>query len=259
MNIGIIGGGAIAQFLLKKINVEKTIKSHINSIYVRDEEKYRFLHEQYDVAIYTDLDEFLASNIDIVVEAANVKAVKQLIPHIIMKKQAIIISIGALADKLFLQNVYSLIDTYKNRIHLPSGAIGGLDLLQNAHVLNEVSKVTLTTEKPAHTLTDEQLTESKTIFNDSALKAIKQFPENINVSIILSLAGIGVNKTNVKIVADPHITNNIHTIEIDGTFGEALIRVQNNPLQENPKTSYLAALSVLGTLKKLDDKIKIGH
>lgn len=259
MNIGIIGSGAIAQFLLDRINNKNAIDAKIKSIFVRNEKKYHFLTKQYGIELYTDLEQFLSSNIDIVVEAANVDAVKQLIPDVIKKKDAVIISIGALADNTFFSNIYSLIQTHNKIVHLPSGAIGGLDLLQNAHVLNEVTSVTLTTRKPAHTLTNEQLVEAKTIFSDNALNAIAKFPENINVSIILSLAGIGVEQTTVKIIADPHIINNIHSIQINGAFGEATITVKNNPLKENPSTSYLAALSVLGTLAKLDNTIKIGH
>lgn len=258
MNIGVIGGGAIAQFLFKKINEEKAINSFIKSVYVRNKTKYEFLHEQYGVKIYTNFDHFLKSDIDIIVEAANIEAVKQLIPKAIKQKNTIIISVGALADPNFSRSLYHLASTSNNTIHLPSGAIGGLDLLQNAHALNEITNITLTTRKPAHTLTDLILKDEKVIFKGSAAKAIKEFPENVNVSIILSLAGIGVNETKVKIIADPHIQKNNHTIDINGAFGKATINIENNPLKENPKTSYLAALSVLGTLHKLNKTIKIG-
>src|SRR5699024_5499495 len=89
--------------------------------------------------------------------------------------------------------------------------------------------------------------------------AIQQFPKNINVSIILSMAGVGLEKTNVKIIADPEMTKNRHEIKISGTFGEATFAVTNEPLVMNPKTSYLAALSVLGTLDRFPLSIKVGH
>lgn len=259
MNIGIIGGGAISQFLLNKINNERAVNFPIKSVYVRNEAKYSFLSDEYGVDVHTDFDLFLDSDIDVVVEAANVDAVKQLIPKAIKEKHAIIVSVGALADESFSKKIYKLVTTYNNTVHLPSGAIGGLDLLQNAHVLNEVTDVTLTTRKPAHTLTEKEVDKEKTIFSGSAAQAIKNFPENINVSIILSLAGIGVNDTKVNIIADPHIKRNNHTIHIDGAFGQASIKVENNPLTENPKTSYLAALSILGTLQQLNNTIQIGH
>lgn len=258
MNIGIIGGGAIATFLLETINLQANKDMRITSLYIRDQVKYKKLQQKYNVTLYSNIDHFLQSNIDIVVEAANVQAVNKLLPTIIKKKDAIIISIGAFVDHCFLKNVYSIAEDSKKNIYLPSGAIGGLDLLQSAHALGEVSEVTLTTRKPAHTLTDDQLTVEKVIFNGSATEAIEKFPKNINVSIILSLAGIGTDDTKVTVIANPELTKNEHTIHLKGKFGEASLKVTNNPIDNNPNTSYLAALSVLGTLQKLTNRIHIG-
>lgn len=258
MNIGIIGCGAITRFLLQKINKEKAINCNVKSIFVRDEEKYKKISELYDVNLFTDFNVFLQSNIDVVVEAAHISAVKQLIPKAIQVKDVIIVSIGAFADQQFLQTIIDNAKAYRNTVHLPSGAIGGLDLLQNAQTLNGITDVIITTRKPAHTLTDETLQDEKIVFHGPAVEAIKMFPENINVSIVLSLAGIGVNRTTVKIIADPNVQNNNHSIYMKGAFGEATVNVENNPLLENPKTSYLAALSILGTLNKMDNIIKIG-
>lgn len=258
MRIGIIGGGAIAQFLLKKINKQKEDNLHINSIYIRDKNKYSHLKDLYNVKLFTNFEQFLNSNIDIIIEAATVDAVKKLIPNAIKKKRTIIASAGAFADEQFTENIYKLVEQYKNQVYLPAGAIGGLDLLQNAHVLNEISHVNLSTKKPAHTLVDEPLNKETIIFDGPAIQAIERFPENVNVSIILSLAGIGAKKTNIRVIADPHLEKNNHTITIKGTFGQATINVENNPLKENPKTSHLAALSILGTLKSIGQPIQIG-
>lgn len=256
MNIGLIGAGAIAQFLLKEINQHQSIQ--IKSIFVRNKEKYRSLETEFDVKLFTNLEEFLNSNIDIVVEVANIDAVKTLVPSVIKKKDVVLISVGALADETLLSEISHLAYQYKKSIHLPSGAIGGLDLLQNAHALGTVTSVSLTTRKPANSLIEEQIDEAKVIFEGKAVDAIKQFPQNLNVSIILSLAGIGVEKTTICLVADPHIEKNIHHVEITGDFGEATFSITNTPLPENPKTSYLAAISILGTLKRMVGNLKIG-
>src|SRR5699024_9251242 len=100
------------------------------------------------------LDAFLDEGIDIVVEAANIDAVVDLLPHVIKKKEAVIISIGALADEKFLLEITELADVYQHAVHLPSGAIGGLDLLQNAHAMGSITDVSLTTRKPADSLID---------------------------------------------------------------------------------------------------------
>lgn len=113
------------------------------------------------------------------------------------------------------------------------------------------------TRKPAKALGVES--EDKfVLFDGPAKEAIQQFPQNANVAITLSLAGLGVEKTRVRIIADPAIKQNIHTIQATGEFGNLEFTFQNYSLPTNPKTSYLTALSLLSTLKSLNKQIQIG-
>jgi aspartate dehydrogenase len=96
------------------------------------------------------------------------------------------------------------------------------------------------------------------MFEGTASDAIELFPKNINVSIILSLAGLGTEHTHVKIISDPEVEKNNHIIEATGSFGKLSLQVENNPMPNNPKTSYLAALSILSTLKNKDASILVG-
>jgi aspartate dehydrogenase len=258
MNIGLIGAGAIAHFLLEELNQKQQGKLRITSVLVRDREKYQLLEANFGVEVFTNLNAFLHSEIDIVVEAADINAVKALVPSVIKRKGIVVISVGALADKALREEIDYLTDTYKNEMYLPSGAVGGLDVIQNAHALGTVTSVSLTTRKPARSLIDEHITEPKVVFEGKAIDAIEQFPKNMNVSIILSLAGIGLEKTQVCLIADPHIEKNVHHVEVAGDFGEAVFTIKNNPMPENPKTSYLAAMSILGTLKRLNKRLKMG-
>lgn len=252
MNIGLIGAGAIGQFLLNHTKRQDNL--NITSILVRDEEKYRYLVDEYDVELYTNLSDFLKSNIDIVVEAANVEAVKQYLKDVLKIKDMMIISIGAFSDTSLLEDVKES----QHKLYLPSGAVGGLDLIQNVNTLEHLSSVTLTTTKPAASLVDDELSEPTIVFEGAAKDAIAKFPKNMNVSIILSLAGLGIDETKVRLVADPHATKNMHHVKIEGEFGEATIEIKNNPLKENPKTSALAALSILSTLERIENNIIIG-
>ncbi len=244
LNIGLIGGGAIATFLLEEIE-QKGIKGiYIRSVLVRDKKKYAHL-EQYGIDLYTDIDLFVDSSVDLVVEAATVEAVEATIPIVLERKDVILISIGALVDEVFLRELKQIASDSKRSIYLPSGAIGGLDLLQNAHALGGVESVTLTTRKPAHTLIDESLEKERILFSGSAREAIAQFPKNVNVAIVLALAGIGMDRTQVQVIADPTTNKNTHTITIEGDFGASELTVMNESLPSNPRTSYLAAISVL--------------
>ena len=252
MNIGLIGAGAIGRFLLNHTKSQDTL--HISSILVRDEEKYRYLVDEYDVELYTNLNDFLKSNIDIVVEAANVEVVKQYLKDVLKIKDMMVISIGAFSDTSLLEDVKES----HHKLYLPSGAVGGLDLIQNVNTLEHLSSVTLTTTKPAASLLDDEVSEPTVVFEGVAKDAIDKFPKNMNVSIILSLAGLGIDETKVRLIADPNATKNTHHVKIEGEFGEAAIEIKNNPLKENPKTSALAALSVLSTLERIENNIIIG-
>ena len=97
------------------------------------------------------------------------------------------------------------------------------------------------------------------VYQGTAADAVNKFPANINVAAILSLAGIGIQQTKVKIIADPNITVNQHQIEATGAFGEMSITVRNVPSPNNPKTSFLAILSAIECLRSIcEPGIKVG-
>ena len=98
-----------------------------------------------------------------------------------------------------------------------------------------------------------------TVFEGTAKEAVSLFPANINVAALLSLSGIGSERTNVKIVADPDTDKNSHHIEAAGKFGKMTFTIENFPDSDNPKTSRLAILSAIETLKKYcSNDIQIG-
>jgi len=146
------------------------------------------------------------------------------------------------------------------RVLVPSGAIGGLDLLR-AIPKEQLCSVTLRTRKPPSALPPEQaaaISEPTCIFSGTAREAIAKFPKNVNVAVTLSLAGIGPDRTCVEVWADPTITRNTHEIVIDASCGTYLISCANVPLEENPGTSALAAMSILSLLESEFTTFRIG-
>lgn len=101
--------------------------------------------------------------------------------------------------------------------------------------------------------------EEGVIFEGSAFEDIGKFPKNINVALVLSIAGIGAHQTNVRIIADPSAVRNTYTIEAEGDFGRMRLEIENNPMPANPKTSLLAAFSILAVLQNRDNALKIGN
>ena len=157
---------------------------------------------------------------------------------------------------------------FKKTIYLPSGAIAGLDGIKS--VKNELNSISITTTKHPRSLKGARFFEtskinidsisSRTIiFEGTAKEAVSLFPANINVAALLSLSGIGSEKTKVIMVADPNTDKNTHHIEAEGKFGKMTFTVENFPDSNNPKTSRLAILSAIETLRKYcSDEIRIG-
>ncbi len=261
MRIGLIGGGNIGQFLLQSINIDGLLPdSKVVGLYTRNEQMARKLAAEFDSEHYVDVQSLIESPaIDIVVEAATVEAVNDYAAGILASgKDLVLSSVGALADGEFYQRLEEICRENHSHIYLPSGAIGGLDVLKAAKAVGGLESVSIITRKPPHALPGAPADREQVMFEGTASRAIELFPKNINVSIILSLAGLGADKTTVKIISDPAVRKNSHTIEAAGSFGTLSLSVENEPMPNNPKTSYLAALSVFSVLKNKDRVIMVG-
>lgn len=261
MKLGLIGCGNIGEFLLQAINMDGLLPgARITSVFSRREAVAARVAEKYNTTSYQDIDTFLHSRVDAVIEAATIEAVQDYGLKVLESGADLIVSsIGAMADPKFIENVQEICRKNNVTVSLPSGAVGGLDILKSAKSMNGLDSVTITTRKPPGALpTGETLAEEKVLFEGSASEAIKKFPRNINVAIVLSLAGLGPDQTSVKIIADPNVSKNTHVIEAGGSFGTLKLEVENNPMPNNPKTSFLAALSVLSTLQNKECLVQVG-
>ncbi len=212
----------------------------------------------------------LSSNpVDIVVEAASQDAVKDVALSVLQnKRDLMIMSVGALLDESIYDVLSDACNDFKKTIYLPSGAIAGLDGIKS--IKDELESLSITTTKHPRSLKGAKFFENSnidldainsptTIFEGTAKEAVSLFPANINVAALLSLSGIGSEKTGVKIVADPNTDKNTHHIEAAGKFGKMTFTIENFPDANNPKTSRLAILSAIQTLRKYcSDDIQIG-
>jgi aspartate dehydrogenase len=150
---------------------------------------------------------------------------------------------------------------------VPTGALLGLDAVAAAAEGN-IQSVRMTTRKPPlglkgapyleqHGVSVEGLIEPKRVFSGSAREAAAGFPANVNVVAALSLAGIGPDRTVIDIWADPTVTRNCHTIEVESDSARFTLSIENIP-SENPKTGKIVALSVLAALRKLSAPLRVG-
>lgn len=154
------------------------------------------------------------------------------------------------------------------RIVVPTGALIGLDTVR-AMAEGEIGRVVLETRKPPTGLAGAPylvendiditgLTEPRRVFHGTAREAARGFPANVNVAAALALAGIGPERTEVTIWADPWVNRNVQTVTIESDAGEATMTMRNVPSAENPKTGRIVAQSVLATLRRLTAPLVAG-
>jgi aspartate dehydrogenase len=266
MKIALIGCGSIGTVIADAIN-EKKIDVELKYVYDINAKKAIDFAKNFHTK-YKNFDEILKEDVDLILEAASQEAVRTLILKALRaKKNVMIMSTGALVDEKLFQEIKGLADKNNLKVYLPSGAIVGLDGIKSAS--NGIDRVTLKTTKPPESLEGapffekhhvnlSEIKEPTIIYEGPAKEAVKLFPSNVNVAASLSLAGIGPKRTKVQIIVDPNIKSNIHEIIAEGKFGVLKTRTENIPSPSNPKTSYLAALSAIATLKKITESIQIG-
>lgn len=209
------------------------------------------------------LEEIIKLKPDLVVEAASKEVVKQMAPNLLASGiDMVILSVGALADETLVEQVKEAGQRTGARLHVASGAVGGFDLMRAVGFGGLTYAQIHTTKNPrslngAPYLDGTTLSEEKEclVFEGSAREAIKGFPQNVNVAVSTALATLGVDDTRVKISSAPGVKTNTHDINLSGEFGNVEIKVSVKPSKENPKSSALAAWSVLALLEKMSQVI----
>jgi aspartate dehydrogenase len=270
LGVGLIGCGAIGTVLAEAINKGQAGDACLVIVFDKNLEKAlslaRRLKNKPKVA--KSFEELLeCEDVELVVEAASQEAVRAYASETLKAgKDLMIMSAGALVDSKLVDEIRRAAKESGRKVYVPSGAIAGLDGVK-ASALSRIEEIILTTRKPLEALVDNPYFKEKfggrvekptVIFEGDAAEACKLFPANVNVAATLSLAGVGAEKTVVMVVADPALRRNVHEIDVRGEFGLLKVYVENVPSAENPKTSYLAALSAIATLRKLTEPIVVG-
>ena len=202
---------------------------------------------------------------DIVIECAPAELLPAIATPFLEKgKKVVVLSCGAL---LRHENLIDLAKRHGGQIVVPTGALIGLDAV-TAAAEGKIESVKMVTRKPVKGLVGapyleennikiEDIKEPLRIFQGTPRDAAVGFPANLNVSVALSLAGIGPDKTTLEIWADPALTRNTHVIEVVSDSASFSMSIANIP-SENPKTGRITALSVIAFLRKLNAPLRVG-
>ena len=238
--VGVIGCGAIGTIIAEAFE-RRILACEELILYDYELERAEKLKSQlhFPARVVLSLDEMLKLQPKVIVEAASQQAARDYVGRIVAKGiDVIVMSTGALLG----------LSLRSRKVHVPSGAIGGLDAL-SAAALAGVDEVVLTTRKNPKSL-DVDYVDEKVVYEGSAEEAARLFPREMNVAATLALT-VKPARVRVRVVSDPLVHRNTHEIYVKWRFGEMQLRFANDPHPENPRTSALAAWSAIKLLQKL--------
>jgi aspartate dehydrogenase len=238
--VGLIGCGAIGTVLAEAIERKLVVCDEL-IIYDFDRQKAEQMKQALNFPVTTvgSLDELLERQPTVIVEAASQQAAKEYVPRIVAKNIAVVVmSSGALLG----------LNVDLRKVHVPSGAIGGLDAIASA-ALAGIDEVILTSRKNPKALEMSNKT-AELVYEGFAEEAAKRYPREMNVAATLALT-VKPTKVKVQVFSDPAVQRNTHEIEVKWQFGEMAMRFSNDPHPENPRTSALAAWSAIRLVQTL--------
>jgi aspartate dehydrogenase len=254
MRFAIIGFGAITDEMVRCLEAGSQLASLVG-VLVRPQRLAEAQGKSAGrFAVVDNIDALLALEPAIVAECAGHGAMHQYGPAVLAQGTDLLCSsVGVLADRAFAS---SLVPKPPARLLIPSGAVAGIDGLLAARTAG-LRRVTYTSVKPpiawkgtpAEKLLESSRGERTTFFEGSAREAAMQYPQNVNVGATVSLAGLGLDDTRVKLVSDPAASGPLGIIEAEGDFGSFRFEILAYASARNPKTSLLTAHSVLAALR----------
>ncbi len=266
IRLAIAGLGAIGLKVARRVDAGDIPGMELAAVAVRDATK-----AGHNLARFRNKPEILPASqladvADVIVEclpAAHFRDVAE--PTLRKGKTFMPLSVGALLKHM---DLIDLARETGGKIIVPSGAILGLDAVR-AVAEDKVHSVRLITRKPpggvagAPLLVEkgislDGLSEPLMVFSGSAREAAKGFPANLNVSVALSLAGIGADQTIVELWADPTVTRNTHTVVVESESSNLKMTIENIPDAENPRTGLVTGLSVIAALRRLTAPLVVG-
>jgi aspartate dehydrogenase len=270
MRVGILGGGVIARLFLEHARRGELGDAQIVALAGRSENsRGKALAREFGVPFVIGAQNLIAAQPEVVIEAASHDAVRAHAEALLSSGVAVIVlSGGALCDDELRARLELASAKHRALLYVPSGGIGGLDALKAACAAG-VDEVRIAVAKPPAAwkgiayvermkIDLDRLAGPVTLFEGTAREGVPLFPANVNIAAVLSLAGVGFDRTRLKVVADPTLRFNTHFITIRGKTGSIELRFESVPSPDNPKTAMLACYSALAAFRQFNSPVRYG-
>jgi aspartate dehydrogenase len=270
MRVGLLGGGVIARLFLEHARRGEMSDAKVVALAGRNENsRGKALAREFGVPFVVGAAELIAARPEVVIEAASHGAVREHAEALLSNGIAVIVlSGGALCDDELRARLERASAKHRALLYLPSGGIGGLDALKAACAAG-VDEVSIAVTKPPAAwkgiayvermkIDLDHLAGPLILFEGTAREGVPHFPANVNIAAVLSLAGVGFDRTRLKVVADPALRFNTHFVTIKGKTGIIDLRFETVPSPDNPKTAMLAYYSALAAFRQFDSPVRYG-
>ncbi len=270
MRVGLLGGGVIARLFLEHARRGEMGDAKVVALAGRNENsRGNALAREFDVPFVVGAAKLIEARPEVVIEAASHDAVRECVEDLLSNGIAVVVlSGGALCDDELRARFERASAKHRALLYLPSGGIGGLDALKAACAAG-VDEVSIAVTKPPAAwkgiayvermkIDLDRLAGPVTLFEGTAREGVPLFPANVNIAAVLSLAGVGFDRTRLKVVADPALRFNTHFITIKGRTGVIDLRFESVPSPDNPKTAMLACYSALAAFRQFDSPVRYG-
>jgi aspartate dehydrogenase len=266
VRVGLLGGGVIARLFLE----HRTSDVEVVAVAGRSEtSRGKALAREFGVPFVVGVRPLVAARPEVVIEAASHDAVREHAEAVLSAGIAVIVlSGGALADDGLRERLERASKEHRAPLYVPSGGIGGLDALKAACAAG-VDEVAIAVTKPPAAwkgipyvermkIDLDRLAGPVILFEGTAREGVPHFPANVNIAAVLSLAGVGFDRTRLKVVADPALKFNTHFVTIKGRTGTIDLRFESVPSPDNPKTALLACYSALAAFRQFGSTVRYG-
>jgi len=262
--VGVIGYGAIGRDLLQAIDGGLAgDATTCPAVLVRRPRNGDDVPPQ----VTAEADEFFAHRFDAVVECAGHGGLREHGEAALHGGADLLVtSVGALTDDALLDDLRRAATAHGRKLILPSAGIGGLDTLAAAavggldRVVIEVRKAPVAWQgTPGEDLVDlDSLSEAAVLYDGPVREGARLYPANVNISAAVAFAGLGLDRTQVRIIADPAITTHVVTVEAEGVFGRMRFMEDVLPSPDNPKTGRIVAMALVKTVRQLASNFVVG-